>query len=241
MATIRIVSKEIKLKNPIVIEGFQGTGLVGTLAAQYLAKKLNMKQIGRIESEDLPPIALMSDGEIKFPIRIFASKEHNMIMFESELPITPKLTFKVADAIARWTKKQGAKRVICMEGITSSGESGKLYGVGTIDGLDDEMKAEGVDILKNGVILGVSAALLLECKSEGIPAVCIMAQSHASFPDGKAAAKIVEYLSKKYNLDINTKPLWDEAEKFEAQVREVIDKAKGADMPCEKPREGMYG
>ncbi len=241
MAKIKIVSKDINLKNPILIEGFQGTGLVGTLAAQYIAKELKMKQIGRIESEDLPPIALMSEGEIRFPIRIFASKEHNIIMFESELPIVPKLTFRIASDIAEWAKKQKVERVICLEGIAGKGESGELYGVGTVDGLDDELKKEGVKILKNGVILGVSAALLLECKSEGIPAVCLMAQSHATFPDGKASAKIVDYLSKKYKLSINTKPLRDEAEKFEAQIKDIIERAKTAQMPVDKPLKTMYG
>ena len=56
--------------------------------------------------------------------------------------------------------------------------------------------------------------------------MCLMAQSHAAFPDGKASAKIVDYLSKKYKLGINTKPLRDEAEKFEAQIRDIINKAE---------------
>jgi uncharacterized protein len=241
MANIKIVSKDIKLKNPILIEGFQGTGLVGTLAAQYIAKELKMKQIGRIESEDLPPIALMSEGEIRFPIRIFASAKHNLIMFESELPVVPKLTFKIASAIADWAKEQKVKRVVCLEGIAGKGESGKLFGIGTVKGLDDELMKDGMEILKNGVILGVSAALLLECKSEGIPAVCLMAQSHASFPDGKASAKLVDYLSKKYNLNINSKPLWKEADKFESQIKGIIEKAKNAQMPVDKPLKTMYG
>ena len=46
-----------KLKSPVLVEGFPGLGLVGTISASYLIEKLKMEPLGYIISEKFPPIA----------------------------------------------------------------------------------------------------------------------------------------------------------------------------------------
>lgn len=242
MVEIKLISKELKLKNPILIEGFQGTGLVGTLAAQYIAKKLGMKQVGYMESDELPPLALMVDGEIKFPLRLFASQKHNLLMVESELPIAPKFAFELADEIVKWAKKNKVSRIIALEGVGGHTMGvDKIYGVGTNDDIEKELRTDGINILKNGIIIGVSASLMLKCKMENIPAECLMAEAMGALPDGNAAALIIDYLSKKYGWGIDTKPLRDEADKFESEMKKIIEKAKSIQMPSTKSEKVIYG
>lgn len=242
MVDIKLISKELRLKKPILIEGFQGTGLVGTLAAQYIAKKLGMKQVGYMESDELPPLALMVDGEIKYPLRLFASEKYNLMMVESELPIAPKFSFELADEIVKWAKNNKVSRIIALEGVGGqTAFSGNVYGVGTDDKLENELKKDGIKILKNGIIVGVSASLLLKCKTEKIPAICLMAESLGAFPDGKAAASVIDYLSNKYKWNIDTKPLKDEADKFEDEMKKIIDKAKAIQFPQKKSEKVIYG
>jgi uncharacterized protein len=243
MIDINIVSEQMKLNKPILIEGFQGTGLVGTLAAQYIAKKLNMKQVGYFESDDLPPLALMVDGEIKYPIRIFACQKHDVVMVESELPIAPKFAFEIADETVKWAKSNKVSRIIALEGVGGSKQfSGKIYGVATNDKLENELKKDGIKILKNGVVIGVSASLLLKCKAKKMPAVCLMAESMSAFPDGHAAAVIVDHLSNKYGWGIDTKPLKEEADKFEVEMKKIIERAKSIQLGHKAPEEkAIYG
>jgi uncharacterized protein len=242
MVDIKPISKELKLNKPILIEGFQGTGLVGTLAAQFIAKKLNMKQVGYMESEELPPLALMVDGEIKFHLRLFASQKHNLIMVESELPIAPKFAFELSDEIVKWAKKNKVSKIIALEGVGGyTMGSDKIYGVATNDALEKELRTDGVNILNNGIIIGVSASLMLKCKAQNIPAICLMAESLGSLPDGKAAASIIDYLSKKYKWGIDTKPLREEADKFEDEMKKIIEKAKSIQSPEIKSEKVIYG
>ena len=76
---------EIKLKqkpqNPIIIEGFPGVGLIGTITTEYLIKHLDAKPIGHIWSKDLSPVAAIHDGKDIQPLEIFYAKKKN-IRFE---------------------------------------------------------------------------------------------------------------------------------------------------------------
>ena len=42
--------KKVELKNPILVEGFPGLGMVGSIATKYLVKKLNAKKIAFLYS-----------------------------------------------------------------------------------------------------------------------------------------------------------------------------------------------
>ena len=43
--------KSAKLKKPLLIAGFPGPGLVGSISANYIIQKLNLHQIAYVESE----------------------------------------------------------------------------------------------------------------------------------------------------------------------------------------------
>ena len=96
-------------QNAIILEGFQGVGLVGTLAAQYVADKTNAKLIGYINSTLLPPMALLINGELRHPMRVyhFKSKNKDYMIFESELPLPKALVHEMAAKIAEFAEKSG--------------------------------------------------------------------------------------------------------------------------------------
>ncbi len=108
-----VIEKRIP-KNFILIEGFQGVGFVATIAAEYLAEKLNAEQIGYIVSEDLPPLLVFYDGKINHLIRIykFKWKNQNFVIIVSEFPIPNKLVHEISEEIIKWAKKNGVKEII---------------------------------------------------------------------------------------------------------------------------------
>jgi len=55
---VKIITKPIKAKNPVLIEGFPGIGLVGNIASQQIIDELEMTYIGSIDSRYFPPIAI---------------------------------------------------------------------------------------------------------------------------------------------------------------------------------------
>ncbi|MCW1296613.1 MAG: PAC2 family protein [Candidatus Parvarchaeota archaeon] len=241
MTRVRIIADDFKPKNPIVIEGFQGFGLVGVIAAEYLADKFNMRQVGHIESNALPAMALLINGEVKFPIRIFADDKNELVVFDSELPIPQHLAYDIAKEIAEWAEKNNARQIICLEGLAvpTTPQESNVYGIANSKELEEKIKKK-VKIIDNGIIIGVSAALLLECQSRNIPAICLMAECHSEFPDGRAAVSVLRALSDLLNLKLDVSPLEKEALEAQKKIKSIIEKAKKIGEVGEKP-ERIYG
>jgi len=226
---IEIKIKGTVPKNAIIFEGFQGIGLVATLAAQYIADKTNAKMIGHITSSGFPPMALLVNGEIKNPMVVYHFKKNgqNYLIFESELPVPHKLINGLAETIAEFAKKNKAKQIVCLEGIatTHAPVESNVFAFATSKLLDKKIKSK-VAILQNGIIVGVSAALMTHAKILDVPSICLIAEAHADFPDGIAAAGLVKKVNLIYGFDIDVSSLEKESKKFEDQLLSVIDKAQ---------------
>lgn len=63
-----------KPKSPIIIEGFPGFGLVGTISTEFLVEHLGAEKIGKIDIEENPPMVAVHKGKVIDPIGIFYRK-----------------------------------------------------------------------------------------------------------------------------------------------------------------------
>jgi uncharacterized protein len=223
-----IIKKGLKFNNPIIIEGFQGVGLVGTLTAQYLAQKNGFELIGHVDSEGIPPMALLVGGDIRNPIKIHANKKRDVIIIESELSIPKKIIYELSREITAWAKKINAKEIICLEGFSVPEEERdyEIFGMSTDKKIMDKLTKKGIKRLDSGIVIGMSAALLLSSRDQKIPATCLMIESRKDFPDGYAAAELLNTLAKIYNFKIDVEELKSQAEKFEKKIKQVISHAR---------------
>ncbi|TFF88122.1 MAG: proteasome assembly chaperone family protein [Promethearchaeota archaeon] len=214
----------VKFNNPLIIEGFQGIGLVGTLSAQYMAQKLGLKRIGYVKSEGIPSLALLVNGKLLNPVKIYVNKSKDLIIIESELSIPRKIIYELSEEIAKWAKKIKAREVICMEGIAVKEEERnyEVYGFSTDAKILKKITSDGVKKLDNGIVIGMSAALLLNCKDIKVPATCLMVESRPNFPDGKAAAALVKKINELYDFKIDVKELQTQAVAFEKKLEKVL-------------------
>ncbi len=244
MVNVEIVVEGTVPKNAIILEGFQGIGLVGTLAAQYVAEKTNSKVIGYVDVPEFPPIAILVNGKVRPPIRIHTFKKSgkNFIIFESELPIPQNFINPIANAIADFAKKHKVKEIISLEGLAvpKSPIVSKTYWISNTEKKFTHLK-KYASSLKSGIVIGVSAALLIKAKVRKIPAAVVMAEAHSNFPDGMAAASLIQLLDKIYKLRIDVAPLERESKRFEEKVWEIIEKAKQLREATEKPGKTYIG
>ena len=59
---------DVELKNPILIEGFPGLGMVGSIATKYLAKQLKAKEYAILYSPHFPYHVLVDKkGSARLP------------------------------------------------------------------------------------------------------------------------------------------------------------------------------
>ena len=63
---------------------------------------------------------------------------------------------------------------------------------------------------------------------EKTPVSCIFAETHSNLPDSKAAAKVVEALDKYLGMEIDYKPLLEQAQKFEDKLKSILKKSQEA-------------
>ena len=93
---------EIKLfkkpKNPIIIEGFPGIGLVGTIATEFLIDHLETELIGKIWIEDIPAMIAIHDGKVVEPLGVFYNKKHNIMIIHGITAVTG-IEWKIAEAV----------------------------------------------------------------------------------------------------------------------------------------------
>ena len=93
-------------------------------------------------------------------------------------------------------------------------------------------------MLTQGVIKGMNASLLGEARRRGLDVMGIMAEADPRFPDARSAAEIIKKLDKILEMsDLDHKPLIEEAEFLESQLRGMIEmaqdetKSKGGSSP----------
>ncbi len=207
------VKGNLGVKKPLVLVGFYSPGLIGTLVSQYLAKRTKANQIGHLETE-LPPVAMISKGKVEHPIRIYSVKKKNMIIISSELPIPPNNADAIAKSIVEWVKKINGE-IICIEGMMAK-KADKLFMVTSKKNLKTNIQSLG-----EGIIMGITGALLLNSSEKNVPTTCIVAETESLMPDGKVSAKVIEKMNELFKWNIDVAPLLKETLLFEKKMKEM--------------------
>ncbi len=237
---LRIVEKP-KLKNPSIIEGFPGIGMIGTIATSFLAEKLNMKLIGYFSSPHFPPIAAIHDYVPVSPARIYASEEHDLVVIFSELVIPAQLVISLSEKIIEFAETYKAKAIYSFAGIASPQPDDKMYAIASTKKLVEEMRKQNFELVKEGATQGVSGVLIAECAAAKFPAVNFMCQTAAPL-DPRHAAKLLDKVMPMIGVNVDTKSLVAEAEKVENKIKEAMDKMKQMHADYSKMQSNpMYG
>ena len=98
-----ILEKEPSVKNPILIEGFPGIGLVGNIASQYIVNELKMTYLGAMSSKYFPPLAVLLGGVVNMPVRIYEDAAKGLVISP------PDVSAKAAAAAKDMTPLDGSE------------------------------------------------------------------------------------------------------------------------------------
>ena len=235
---------EIKLwkkpKNCTIIEGFPGFGLVGTIASEFLIEHLKTEQIGKILFNDMPAMVAIHENKIVEPLGIFYNPKYNIVILHAITAAT-HYEWDMAAVISKLASDMKAKEIISLEGVGSGEDS---EGSRVFHYTNDEKNSKlfekaGIGALKEGIIIGVTGAILL--RVEKIPVSCLFAETHSNLPDSKAAAKIIEALDKYIGMELDYKPLLEQAQKFEEKLKTIMQKSQEAQEISDKKKLSYFG
>ena len=218
-----------KITNPTFVVGFQGVGLVGSMASQHLANNLDCELIGHIESEFLPPIAILHNNSLTFPIRIYYSKKKNIVIVSSEVPVNSEFAFEMSHDIIDLMKKFKSKKVFVLEGLISKSETPnhkKINGVSSNLKMKKFLTKNSVEVIENGAILGIAGSVLLSAIANKIDACALMAECHTNIPDAIAAGNVLKKLGEMLSFTIDTKELEKKGDQIEKKIKDIIKTMK---------------
>ena len=235
---------EIKLwkkpKNPTIIEGFPGFGLVGTIASEFLIDHLKTEMIGKIIFEDMPPVVAIHNDKLVEPLGVFYDKKYNVVILHAITTATG-YEWKIADALVKLAKDLNAKEIISLEGVGANGlkMSSESFYYTNVEKKKDILKNIGLKPLKEGIIMGVTGGLML--KVDGHPFCCMLADPASTLPDSKAASRLIEALDKYLGLEVDPKPLLQQAAQFEEKLKGILSSSQKAQDISEKKKMSYVG
>ena len=247
---------------PVLISSFPSAGLATTVAGHYIIRALNLPRVGRFESPESAPIAVIQDGKVSPTVRVYGRPGLALVL--SEFPPTPAQANSIARTILAGAQARKARLAICLEGVvphptdddpTGTPSGGKPSAVEQVwsafsrhdPDLVKSFESARVRVLEDGVIGGVSGALLVQAIGGTVPVAVLLVSANAAegLPDHRAGAALIETLDRLLpELKIDTGPLRAQAEMIEKALRAAMRRRPEAAPPEEEEpptSPGMYG
>ncbi len=238
---VKIISEPLRSKNPIVIEGFPGTGLVGNIACQHIIEEMGMKYVGSIDSKYFPPLAVLFNGIVYMPVRIYEAPKKDIIVVISDIPIHPTASYDLSKVMVEWMVSIQAKNIVSIAGIATTTGMRRVFGGATNNEMLEKIK-DKTEIFQVGTISGISGSILTECFIRKIPAISLLGETPGPNPDPRAAVEVLTVLNNIFGLSINTEKLINQAEQIELELSKLAEQVKTTETPMPPKKEfPMYG
>ncbi|MFQ6120913.1 MAG: proteasome assembly chaperone family protein [Methanosarcinales archaeon] len=237
---IKVFAKAPKSEHPVVFEGFPGIGLVGNIASQHIINELEMDYLGSINSLYFPPIAVLFEGIINMPVRIYESPDNEIVTIVSDIPIHPSVSYEVGMELVDWIESINISEVVSIAGIATMSPENRVFGAATTEEMLEKIKGI-VEIFQVGTISGISGTILAECSIRNIPAISLLGETHSQNPDPRAAAAVIKVINTLYNLSIDTEKLIEQGERIELELQRLAEQVKSTEIEPQKKEVPMYG
>jgi len=244
----------------VLVSSFPSAGLAATVAAHYIVRSLKLQRVGRFESPDLAPIAVVQGGEVNPMIRVYGRPGFGVIL--SEFPPLPSQLTPIARTVLDVAERLQARLLVCLEGVVPHPETEPPEEAGTPEPTTPEnvwtafsrrepsvltaFARTQARILEEGVIGGVSGAMLVQGLGRKVPVAVVLVSTRGTegLPDHRAGAVLIETLDRLLpELKIDTGPLRKQAEEIEKMLRSAM-KTRPTEPEPEGPQPsgtGMYG
>lgn len=193
--------------------------------------------------------------------------QEKVVVFVSEFQPAQDILKPLAITMMDWVEDHKCKMVISPEGLlskedtvrmeTKAAEFGvsvsetqgteeeggvKVWGVGSTPVARQTLKQIDVKTFENGVIAGFAGVLLNEGVARDFDVMTLLAEAHAEYPDARAAAAIMTVIDRMLlHVELDLKPLLEEAALIEDTLKEIQKKAITEEDASKKKSSFMYG
>src|SRR5919197_713294 len=246
----KVIQRNKKLNAPILIAGFPGPGLVGSISTSYIIDKLNMYQIACVESEHIAPGVIYVGGKLRHPFRLYSNIEGNVCVLACEPPIMIQGMYSVLNTVMKWGLDNRVREVMVLDGIaveglpdskrtpmilSSDGKSADAANLIRDDSNNDNINltdknpresSDGAPFYANTAFIGgIAGGLLSACLSNGIACKALLVLASSGIPDPEGAAILLESVAKttsEQTLKIDTQQRREEGANVKRRMEEIM-------------------
>ena len=222
---------KVELKNPILVEGFPGLGMVGSIATKYLVKQLKAQKLAILHSPHFPYHVIVNKkggarllrGEFYFWKNEAGENDFIFLTGDSQAQ-TIEGQFEVANSILDFAEKKKVKTIITIGGYRNEVEdTPKVVAASTNPDLFERaLKAKAVSSDAGTPIVGTAGLLLGLAKFRKMDAVCLLGETRGYLPDPKTAKSVIEVLQGLLDVNVDLKGLDEEIERS----KEILGKMR---------------
>jgi uncharacterized protein len=235
------------LSDGMLILSFPTVGLISSIAGRFIIDSLHLEEIGAIVSDQFIPATVIFKSNPSPPVRIYAGtrdcgpdgKCKKVIVIISEFMPPIAVQRPLAEKILHWAEENNIHPLISLEGTYAAGEKKKDYKVFGISGsseMKEYLKKYQIEQIQEGLITGVNGVVLYEGTLLKRDIICLLAETHANYPDSRAAGNLLEKLDVILpGIKIDPEPLYQEADKIEKKIRKFMEQAKPASPAISAP------
>jgi len=245
--------EDVKIKNPILIEGLPGIGNVGKIAMDYMIDSLKPKKIFEIHSDGFPHAVFVNEQNlVDLPtIRILHKKikDKDFLFLAGDVqPIDEASCYEFCNKVLDIVQDMKVKEVITLGGIglQKVPENPQVYCTGNSKQIIQKYKSPNLKCDIYGIvgpIMGVSGLLVGLAKYRDIPSIAMLAETfgHPTYVGIKGARAILKVLDKKLNLGLDLAHLDMEIQQVDTEIKtkkEQITKLQQQQKRRDLPKAG---
>ncbi|MFB6184722.1 MAG: proteasome assembly chaperone family protein [Haloarculaceae archaeon] len=245
MAHVEVHDQDVELDAPVLVEGLPGVGLVGKITSDHLVDQLGMDYYAACHCEGLPEAAVYREGTSRFrpPIRLHADPEHDLLVLQSDVPISPQAAPEFAGCLTGWLVDNDVTPLY-LSGLPTEekGDVPSMYGVAT-DGMDELLEDHDIDPPnEHGLVSGPTGALLHHAARSGLDALGLVVEANANFPDPEAARVLLtDAIEPIAGVEVGIDELVDQAEQIRQAKEQLAKQMQQADEESTRAQPtGMY-
>ncbi|MBS7634674.1 proteasome assembly chaperone family protein [Candidatus Bathyarchaeota archaeon] len=248
--TIIVEKEDVELKNPILVEGLPGLGMVGKITVKYLIKQLKAKKFAELYSPHFAYYVLVNDkGSIKLLNNEFyywkddddGGSDLILLTGDSQAQ-TIEGQYEVADSIIEFASKKNVSMFITVGGYRRDvvDKPQVLASATSPEALKKALDAGSLINPPGSPVVGAAGLLLGLAKFKGIEGICLLGETPGYIPDPKAAKSILVILMRMLNLKLDLTDIDKEITKIaeiEEKMRKIEEQRKAAEREIRRIEE----
>lgn len=218
-------SKKVpRLRSPILICGFPGSGYVGKLAIDHIIEELESIHLADIYSTSFPPqVIIKKTGIVELMKNILyyvkdGQAKHDFLFLTGDAqPVSSKVEYLLGEELIKIAKDFGVTQVITL-GAYITGmfvETPRVFGVATDDEGLKLLNSYSISKIDNGSISGMNGILLGIGKINNLNGISLLGETSGYVIDANASKYILKKLLSIVDLDIDM-------EDMEKKAKETI-------------------